>query len=96
MGRGHTPSVRHFAGRLHDPLEVVDEAAARDWAMRHPRDVIVVNTRDRWTHAGAQPIVQQRFRKRWIQVWRAGDWRALPAQQIPLDPAAGELRYQPR
>lgn len=86
----------HFAGRLHDPLEVVDEAAARDWAMRHPRDVIVVNTRDRWTHAGAQPIVQQRFRKRWIQVWRAGDWRALPAQQIPLDPAAGELRYQPR
>ena len=64
--------------------------------MRHPRDVIVVNTRDRWTHAGAQPIVQQRFRKRWIQVWRAGDWRALPAQQIPLDPAAGELRYQPR
>ena len=86
----------HFAGRLNDPLEVVDEAAARDWAMRHPRDVIVVNTRDRWTHAGAQPIVQQRFRKRWIQVWRAGDWRALPAQQIPLDPAAGELRYQPR
>ncbi|WP_374606027.1 ArnT family glycosyltransferase [Thermomonas sp.] len=86
----------HFAGRLHDPLEVVDEAAARDWAMRHPRDVIVVNTRDRWTHAGAQPIVQQRFRKRWIQVWRAGEWRALPAQQIPLGPAAGELRYQPR
>ena len=86
----------HFAGRLHDPLEVVDEAAARDWAMRHPRDVIVVNTRDRWTHAGAQPIVQQRFRKRWIQVWRAGEWRALPAQQIPLGPATGELRYQPR
>ena len=86
----------HFAGRLHDPLEVVDEAAARDWAMRHPRDVIVVNTRDRWTHAGAQPIVQQRFRKRWIQVWRAGEWRALPAQQIPLGPATGQLHQQPR
>ena len=40
--------------------------------------------------------LQQRFRKRWIQVWRAGDWRALPAQQIPLDPAASQLRYQPR
>ena len=86
----------HFAGRLHDPVTVLDEAAAREWALQHPRDVIVVNTRDAWTHSGAQPLVQQRFRKRWIQTWRAGDWRALPAQQIPLQPAVTELRQQPR
>lgn len=86
----------HFAGRLHEPLEVVDEATARTWAGQHPRDLIVVNTREAWAHPGAQPVAQQRFRTRWIQVWRAGDWRGLPAQQIPLDAASGELRYQPR
>ena len=86
----------HFAGRLHTPLQVVDEAAARAWASAQPHDLIVVNWRHEWREPGAQPLLQQRFRTRWIQVWRAGDWRALPAQQIPLDPATGQLRYQPR
>ena len=86
----------HFAGRLHEPLEVVDEATARTWASAHPQDLIVVNWRNEWREPGTQPLLQQRFRTRWIQVWRAGDWRGLPAQQIPLDPASGQLRYQPR
>lgn len=87
----------HFAGRLQAPLATLDEAGARSWASAHPEGLIVVNWRDEWREPGArQPLLQQRFRKRWIQVWRAGDWRALPAQQIPLDPAAGQLRYQPR
>ena len=86
----------HFAGRLREPLEVVDEAAARTWAQQHPQDLIVVNWRNEWREPGPQPLLQQRFRTRWIQVWRAGDWCALPAQQIPLDPASGQLRYQPR
>ena len=86
----------HFAGRLHDPVEVVDEAAARAWAQRHPRDLIVVNTLDVWNQPGVQPVAQQRWRTRWIQVWRAGDWRTLPAQQLPLQSGAGERRYQPR
>ncbi len=86
----------HFAGRLHEPVEVVDEAAARGWAERHPRGLIVVNTRDAWQHPGAQPVTQQRWRTRWIQVWRAGDWRALPAQQLPLQASPGQLHTQPR
>lgn len=86
----------HFAGRLHDRVEVVDEAEARAWARAHPQAVIVVNWRDEWREPGAQPLLQQRFRKRWIQVWRAGDWRALPAQQIPLAPPPGQLPHQPR
>lgn len=86
----------HFAGRLREPLEVVDEAGARAWAERHPDQLIVVNTREDWRTAGAQPVAQQRFRTRWIQVWRAGDWRALPAQQLPLQAASGQLRAQPR
>ena len=61
-----------------------------------PRDLIVVNTREAWTLAGPRPVHQQRWRTRWIQVWRAGEWRALPAQQLPLQPTAGQLRYQPR
>lgn len=86
----------HFAGRLHDPVAVVDEAGARAWAERHPQDLVVVNTLDDWRLAGAQPVTQQRFRSRWIQVWRAGDWRGLPAQQLPLQASAGQLRTQPR
>ncbi|HOU65370.1 MAG TPA: hypothetical protein PK861_04955 [Thermomonas sp.] len=87
----------HFAGRLQVPLAALDEAGARTWASAHPQALIVVNWRDEWREPGGpKPLLQQRFRKRWIQVWRAGDWRALPAQQIPLDPAASQLRYQPR
>jgi 4-amino-4-deoxy-L-arabinose transferase-like glycosyltransferase len=86
----------HYAGRLREPIEVVDEAGARRWAEAHPRGLIVVNTLDSWRAAGAQPVAQQRWRTRWIQVWRAGDWRALPAQQLPLQAGSGELRYQPR
>ena len=85
-----------FAGRLRDPIHVVDAAGARSWSEAHPRDLIVVNTLDPWTLPGPQPVTQQRFRKRWIQVWRAGEWRALPAQQIPLGPATGQLHQQPR
>ncbi len=90
----------HFAGRLHDPVEVLDEAGARAWAVAHPRDLLVVNTREAWMHPGPQPVLQQRFRMRWIQVWRAGEWRGLPAQQLPVQPlpvkgASGQLRPQP-
>jgi NAD(P)H-dependent FMN reductase len=86
----------HFAGRLHAPLLVLDEADARSWSLQHPDQLLVVNTLDASTPPGPQPIAQQRFRTRWIQVWRAGQWRALPAQQLPLRPGEGELRVQPR
>jgi 4-amino-4-deoxy-L-arabinose transferase-like glycosyltransferase len=86
----------HFAGRLHAPLLVLDEADGRSWSLQHPDQLLVVNTLDASTPPGPQPIAQQRFRTRWIQVWRAGQWRALPAQQLPLRPGEGELRVQPR
>jgi hypothetical protein len=86
----------HFAGRLREPLQMVDEAAARAWAQRHPDQLIVVNTLEAWQHPGARPVTQQRWRTRWVQVWRAGDWRALPAQQLPLQASPGQLRTQPR
>ncbi len=90
-----------FTGRLQEPIEVLGEAGARAWAIAHPGDLLVVNTLDAWIHTGPQPLLQQRFRTRWIQVWRAGEWRGLPAQQIPVQPlpmqgAAGQLRPQPR
>ncbi|MEO6227670.1 MAG: hypothetical protein ABIO61_07455, partial [Thermomonas sp.] len=86
----------HFAGRLHDPMLVLDEADARGWASKNPGQLLVVNALDAWTLAGPQPVIQQRFRTRWIQVWPAGQWRALPAQQIPLRPGEGVLRSSPR
>ncbi len=86
----------HFAGRLREPLLVFNEGRAREWAARNPGQLLVVNTRERWDATGPQPVTQQRFRTRWIQVWRAGQWRDLPAQQLPLQPATGELHSQPR
>jgi 4-amino-4-deoxy-L-arabinose transferase-like glycosyltransferase len=86
----------HFAGRLRAPLVMLDEAGAREWSQRHPDQLIVVNSREDWHLPGTQPVAQQRFRTRWIQVWRAGDWRALPAQQLPLQASSGQLRTQPR
>ena len=86
----------HFAGRLHAPLLVLDEADARTWASKNPDQLLVVNTLQEWTAPGPQPVTEQRFRARWIQVWRAGQWRALPAQQLPLRPGEGELRSSPR
>lgn len=85
----------HFDGRLHDPVAILDEGAARRWAEATPQGLIVVNTLEPWTHPGPQPLAQQRFRTRWIQAWRAGEWRRLPAQQLPLQPATGELHPQP-
>ena len=86
----------HFAGRLHDPVEVVEEAGARAWAVAHPQDLMVVNTREKWIHPGPQPVLQQAFRTRWIQVWRAGDWRSLPAQGLPVQATPGQLPPHPR
>lgn len=79
-----------FAGRLQEPVAVLDEAGARAWAVLHPEQLLVVNRREEWTHAGPQPVLQQRFRTRWIQVWRAGEWRRLPAQQLPVQPPPGQ------
>ena len=89
---------------LVDPAHVSHDAAhdwfdaegARAWATQHPRDLIVVNAREDWRAPGPHPVIQQRFRSRWVQVWRASDWRALPAQQLPLQAAARQLRSQPR
>ena len=82
--------------RLSSIKLLIPEADARTWASSNPDALIVVNWRDEWREPGPQPLTQQRFRTRWIQVWRAGVWRALPAQRIPLQPADSQLRYQPR
>lgn len=88
----------HFAGRLRQPVAALDEADARRWAAQHPAGLIVVeaDTPLRTPTTGAIPLFQQRWRSRWVQVWHAGTWLALPAQQRPLPPAAYTLPYQPR
>ena len=86
----------HFAGRLREPIEVLEPANARAWAEAHPRGLIVVTTRMASDVAGHAPVLQQRFRQRWVQVWRADDWRRLPDPQLPLQSAAGYRRAQPR
>lgn len=84
----------HFAGRRHAPIAALDDADARRWARQNPHGLIVVEAPAR--AQSPAPLFQQPWRQRWVQVWQADAWLALPEQQRPLPPSAYHLRYQPR
>ena len=86
----------HFAGRLHRPVAALDEADARVWARTHPDGLLVVEAPTPARAGAPQPLFQQPWRMRWLQVWPAATWLRLPEQQRPLPPSAHSLRYQPR
>ncbi len=64
-----------FLGRLERPLEVVNgREPLLEWAAAHPDGWVVLTSRAALVHAGgAHPELVQKFRGRWISVWRAPD-----------------------
>jgi 4-amino-4-deoxy-L-arabinose transferase-like glycosyltransferase len=63
-----------FVGRLARPLEVVPRADdLLAWAARHPDGSVVVYSYQPLTHPGARPQATQKFKGRFVYVWRAGD-----------------------
>lgn len=68
-----------FIGRLTQPLAALPQREAMlDWASRHPDGRVVLYSRAPLTHAGgADAEFVQRFRGRYVSVWRAADLEGL-------------------
>ena len=68
-----------FIGRLREPLQVFDSAAAmRAWLEQHPQGRVVIYTRAADPSAlQPPPEFLQKFKGRHVGVWRASDLRAL-------------------
>jgi len=63
-----------FIGRLERPLEVVQlPADLWLWAERHPEGSVVVYSYRPLEHASAVPQVMQKFKGRYVYVWRGVD-----------------------
>jgi 4-amino-4-deoxy-L-arabinose transferase-like glycosyltransferase len=63
-----------FVGRLSRPLDVIpraDELLA--WAKQHPDGSVVVYSPRPLTHPSARPQAAQKFRGRFVSVWRGAD-----------------------
>lgn len=67
-----------FIGRLERPLEVVQlPADLRLWAVRHPEGRVVVYSYRPLEHPSAQPQSMQKYKGRYVYVWRGADLAAL-------------------
>ncbi|MGH6624442.1 MAG: ArnT family glycosyltransferase [Burkholderiaceae bacterium] len=63
-----------FIGRLERPLEVVQlPDDLRLWAERHPEGSVVVYSYRPLEHVSAAPQVMQKFKGRYVYVWRGAD-----------------------
>lgn len=63
-----------FIGRLQSPLEVVlSSDALQSWAGQHPEGSVVVYSYRPLTNAGARPQATQKFKGRYVYVWRGTD-----------------------
>lgn len=67
-----------FIGRLERPLEVVQlPADLLLWAERHPVGNVVVYSYRLLEHPTAQPQAMQKFKGRYVYVWRGADFAAV-------------------
>lgn len=64
-----------FVGRLARPLDVVaGRQPMLDWAAAHPVGGVVLYSDAPLVHeAGLRPEFEQRFKGRWVSIWRAAD-----------------------
>jgi len=68
----------NFAGRLREPIAILDPAELKGWMAGHPAGQVITVERNRYdgkgiagtTTAGGGPEYQAPFRGAWVQVWR--------------------------
>ena len=70
----------HFLGRLEKPLPIVDCDTAPDWLRRNPEGALVFYRRQ--PGDGIQADYDQRFRAKFVGVWRADKVLAHPEQFV--------------
>lgn len=67
LGKYH--AQYNFAGRLRQPIEIVDHPELADWVAAHPRGYIIEVERLRYAGPAAGPAYQVPYRGAWLQVW---------------------------
>lgn len=68
----------HFFGRLMQPLDVVTEQGAQDWALAHPEGLIVSYYDTDVPPVPVDPVLRSPYRGRWLAVWRGSDLAEYP------------------
>jgi 4-amino-4-deoxy-L-arabinose transferase-like glycosyltransferase len=65
LGKYH--AQYNFAGRLREPIEILDYQELRDWVRAHPDGQVITVER---TRAALGPDYETPFRGAWLQIWR--------------------------
>ena len=62
----------NFAGRLREPIEILDPPEVKGWVAAHPGGQVLTVERTRYAGAGTAsgPEYQAPFRGAWLQAWR--------------------------
>ena len=69
LGKYH--AQYNFAGRLREPIEILEATELKAWVAAHPSGQVVTVERSRFdAAASAAPEYQAPFRGAWVQVWR--------------------------
>ena len=68
LGKYH--ATYNFAGRLREPIEILDAGEVRGWVAAHQGGRVLTVERTRAPEGGAAPEYQARSRGAWLQLWR--------------------------
>jgi 4-amino-4-deoxy-L-arabinose transferase-like glycosyltransferase len=68
LGKYH--ATYNFAGRLREPIEILDPGEVRGWVAAHPGGRVLAVEHARVAEGANAPEYQARFRGAWLQLWR--------------------------
>jgi 4-amino-4-deoxy-L-arabinose transferase-like glycosyltransferase len=63
----------NFAGRLRQPIAILDPPELASWIAAHPRGEVIVVERRPHTGGAPRPVYETPFRGEWMQLWRGAD-----------------------
>jgi len=71
LGKYH--AQYNFAGRLREPIEILDHQEVREWVRTHPDGELITVERSRAAAGNPRPDYEVPFRGAWLQVWKGPD-----------------------
>lgn len=63
----------NFAGRLRQPIEILDPPELAPWVAAHPRGEVIVVERRPHSGGAPRPVYETPFRGEWMQLWRGAE-----------------------
>lgn len=89
VGRYH--AQLNFAGRLRQPLHIVEERELDRWLDEHPDAAVVETIRDQPRAAPSRPVFAQPFRRGQMMIWKGSDLLALHLEETSRRTAAAGM-----